>query len=163
VSSVYHSKVWGTVRWVPNRTSPIDLDKLASFNEALQIVLDLRRPDASTIWESIPFSWLVDYFLNVGDVLAAVEDTDKVLPSEVCIMRHRTVKTKSVASNLSEPGGFPWNREESMTGGDVLYDLKLRKVIFPDDLGDLLSFGFMTKAQATNLIALLLSLARFKK
>jgi hypothetical protein len=163
VNSTYHSKVWGTVRWVPNRTSPIDLSKLTSFNEAMKIVLDLRKPDASTIWEAIPFSWLVDYFLNVGDTLQALEDTDKVLPTEVCLMRHRTVITTAVGTGLESPGGYPWSRDESMSSGKVTYDIKLRKVVEPDHLGDLLSFGIMSKGQATNLIALLLSLARFKK
>jgi hypothetical protein len=29
---------------------------------------------ASVIWEAIPFSFVVDWFVNVGDVIASVED-----------------------------------------------------------------------------------------
>jgi hypothetical protein len=162
VNTTFTSKVWGSVRWVPNRTSPIDLKLLTNFNEALKIVLDLRVPDASTIWEAIPFSWLVDYFVNVGDALQAIEDTDKVLPVDICIMRERRVT--SVTAGIPKPEeDYPWRRKNSITGGVVDHVWKTREVVSPDSVGDLLSFGFMSKAQATNLLALLMSLARFKK
>lgn len=162
VKSKYSTKVWGSVRWVPNRTSPVDLSKLATFNEAIKLVLDLRQPDASTIWEMIPFSWLADYFLNVGDTLQAIEDTDKVLPHDICIMRERTVNTGTVGI-VDAPGGYPWDRHESISDGEVIYEMKLRKVVTISDAGDLLSFGIMTRGQATNLLALLMSLVRFKR
>ncbi len=162
VNTTFTSKVWGSVRWVPNRTSPIDLHKLTSFNEAMKIVLDLRVPDASTIWEAIPFSWLVDYFVNVGDALSAIEDTDKVLPVDICIMRERRIT--SVTKGIRKPeDDYPYLRKNSISGGLVDHVWKTREVVHPDSVGDLLSFGFMSKAQATNLLALLMSLARFKK
>lgn len=157
----WKSKVWGSVRWKPNRDSPIDLTTLASFNEACKIVLDLQVPDASTIWEAIPFSWLVDYFLNVGDSLQALENTDKVLPYDICIMRERTVVTSaSVYGGVEVDWRNRWTTRNS--DGKVTHTYKLRSVINPTGVGDLLSFGIMSKGQATNLLALLLSLARFR-
>jgi hypothetical protein len=162
VTTWYESEVWGSVRWAPNRASPIDLTKLTAFNEALKIVLDLRSPDASTIWEGIPYSWLLDYFLNVGDTLQALEDTDKVLPYDVCIMRKRTITTKTVGIPVVS-NTAPWRRENSFSDGEFIQDVKLREIPSYSHLGDLLSFGIMSKGQASNLIALLMSLARFKK
>jgi hypothetical protein len=162
VNTKYTTKVWGSVRWVPNRTSPIDLSKLTAFNEAAKVVLDLRTPDASTIWEAIPFSWLLDYFLNVGDSLQALEDTDKVLPLDICIMRERTV-TIDVVGIPNNSDVSPWKRTSTFTAGQHYFEVKLRKVVTVDSVGDLLSFGIMTKGQATNLIALLMSLVRFKR
>jgi len=162
VNTSYRTKVWGSVRWVPNRAKPINFADLTRFNEACKVVLDLRTPDASTIWESIPFSWLVDYFVNIGDVLSAIEDTDKVLPTDVCIMRERWVTTHAVGIAKPEVDP-PYRRANSISPGKVAHHMKLRNVIVPDSIGDLLSFGFMTKGQATNLAALLLSLTRFRK
>jgi hypothetical protein len=160
-STSWKSQVWGSVRWKPNRDSPIDITTLASFNEACKIVLDLRVPDASTIWEAIPFSWLVDYFLNVGDALQAVEDTDKVVPYDICIMRQRTIVTSAgVLGGVEVDWRNRWTTRNS--SGKVEHSFKMRNVYQPGDVGDLLSFGIMSKRQATNLLALLLSLARFR-
>lgn len=161
VVTSYKTKVWGSVRWVPNRANPIDFSQLSDFNEAMKVVLDLRVPDASTIWEAIPFSWLVDYFANIGDTLQAIEDTDKVLPTDVCIMREHVVTTRTIGipKNVED---YPWRRDNSISDGLVTHRVLHRNVVSPDSLGDLLSFGFMTKRQATNLFALLLSLNRFK-
>jgi len=164
VDTTYESRVWGSVRWVPNRTSPIDLAKLTAFNEAMRIVLDLRIPDASTIWEAIPFSWLVDYFLNVGDSLQAIEDTDKVLPRDICIMRERvTTQRNRGFSDSNEGSGQLRVVRLSMTTGEVRRITKIRGVYNPTHAGDLLSFGFMSRKQSHNLIALLMSLVRFKR
>lgn len=162
IKTKYETKVWGSVRWVPNRTSPIDLTKLTAFNEAALVCLDLRIPDASTIWEAIPFSWLLDYFVNIGDVLQAVEDTDKVLPRDICIMRERVV-TVEVVGIPNSSDVLPWRRESAFSDGESRFEIKLRNVINVENLGDLLSYGFMTKGQATNLLALLMSLTRFKR
>lgn len=161
VSTSFRTKVWGSVRWVPNRASPLDLSKLTAFNEACKIVLDLKAPDPATIWEAIPFSWLSDYFLNVGDALQAIQDTDKVLPTDICIMRHRTVTR--VTKGIQKPEeDYPWLRQNSISAGKAIYDSKIRTVVNPTSLGDLLSFRIMSKGQAINLIALLASLSRFK-
>jgi hypothetical protein len=121
----------------------------------------LTNPVA-VIWEAIPFSWLVDYFVNVGDALSAIEDTDKVLPVDICIMRERRIT--SVTKGIRKPeDDYPYLRKNSISGGLVDHVWKTREVVHPDSVGDLLSFGFMSKAQATNLLALLMSLARFRK
>lgn len=155
----YRSKVWGTVRWVPNRDSPIDLTLLTQFNEAAKIVLDLRRPDASTIWEAIPWSWLVDYFLNVGDSLKALEDTDKVIPTDICIMRERTVEFSNELVPASWHNGVTSGQQyyTHFKTGTVRWLHKLREVRPVTGVEDLLSFGIMSKNQATNLFFLLLS------
>jgi hypothetical protein len=138
------------------------VSKLAAFNESCKIVLDLQRPDASSIWEAIPFTWLVDYFLNVGDALHAVENTDKVLPTDICIMKHRVVTVEYVGIVPGNTPGDLWQRNESFSAGKTTYDVKLRETANPTSASDLLSFGFMSKGQATNLIALIASLTRFR-
>lgn len=178
IKPTYRSKVWGTVRWKPSSPSTIDVSKLASFNMALKTVFDLKtvklgpnspeflKLNPSTIWEMIPFSWLADYFLNVGDSLRAVEETDLVTPYDICIMRTRTIETEARV----EPKWWfnaidgALQRSAHWSNGSTRITIKLRKtgISPPSSASSLLSFGFMTKGQATNLAALLLSISRFR-
>lgn len=41
---------------------------------------------ATTIWNSIPWSWLIDYFLHVGDFLEAYSGNIPFRPTDVCVM-----------------------------------------------------------------------------
>jgi len=50
--------------------------------------------DASTAWELIPWSWLVDYFGNVGEYFSATRNIVGLTLSDVAVMRH-TVTTCS--------------------------------------------------------------------
>jgi hypothetical protein len=157
----YRSKIWGSVRWKPSRPGQLEVAQLASFNEAARIVFDLKEPDASTIWEMIPFSWLVDYFVNIGDTLQALENTDTVLPYDVCIMRQRSVVTQT--TRLQQTNSTPpWLRQYTGQPGQVNSERKLRAVQTITGISSLLSFGIMSERQATNLLALLLRLSRFK-
>lgn len=160
-TTTYKTSIWGSVRWKPARPTGIDISKLTSFNEAAKIVLDLGAIDASTIWEAIPFSWLVDYFLNVGDTLQALENTDTVVPYDICIMRKRETWSSNVLIQQTNTS-WPWTREYASRGGTVYQSFKLRTVKTVSGLSDLLSFGIMSDRQALNLLALLLSLARFR-
>lgn len=162
VSYSFRTKVWGSVRWVPDRLDTVEIDKLTQFNKALLIALDLQVPDASTLWEAVPWTWLVDYFVNVGDVLQAIEASDLVIPTEICLMRHRTVTTISKPKGGGVSDTFDL-KVYSGTAGTVTHDIKLRNVVSADDIGDLLSFGFMSRTQAANLLALLASLSRFRR
>lgn len=156
------TKVWGSVRWKPARGKEIELSKLSAFNEATKIVFDLKTPDYSTIWEMIPFSWLVDYFLNVGDTLQAIENTDLVLPYDICIMKHRTCVTSTIGDSRSSTDYY-YRRYITSSPGRITWEHKSRKVITITGVSSLLSFGFMSEGQSANLLALLLSLARFRK
>ncbi len=83
--------VWGTVRWKPSSLPSIEDPKhrTAAFRAVLG--LDLT---ASTVWEALPWSWLVDWFTNVGDILMASRNTIPAFPTGVCIMR-TTVCTRT--------------------------------------------------------------------
>lgn len=165
----YTSKVWGTCRWRPKLTSEIDIDKLVSVNNAIKVVLDLKTPDWSTIWEMIPFSWLVDYFLNVGDTLQALERSTLVEPYDICIMRQRTASNemkvvRPPASWFDENPTLPRTRSFESSDGKQESVVKLRKanIATPTGYSSLLAYGFLSKSQAQNLTALLLAFNRFR-
>lgn len=77
------SRLLGTPGW--NRTS---------------FLLGFSSMSASSIWEAIPWSWLVDYFINVGDVLEAGRGSLPFNLSSVNIMVHDTyTETTQVVRN----------------------------------------------------------------
>jgi hypothetical protein len=156
----YTSEVWGSVRWRPKGwklTDEIPIAPLQAFNSAVTAVLDLGALDHHTIWQMIPFSWLVDYFVDVSSAMLAVQDNGIVEPYDICIMRHRTSLT------LYQPGDLPneGNDKCTMTNGSCELDRKLRTVRnSAPDYEDLLRFGWFTPNQAITIAALLTSLKR---
>lgn len=162
----YTSKIWGSVRWKPQRDKQVEVENLVRFNHAARnFVLDLDGISAASAWEALPFSWLADYLINIGDILHAIEGTDLVIPTDVCLMRERRVQVSSdlrLGSNWNQPNGDPV-RWASGSPGKVDIVMKNRKVHEVTSLGDLLHFGFFNQSQATNLFALVLALNRFRR
>lgn len=79
----------GSVRWCPTKDFRPYLAKLDKTRLALSSVFDLRGElSPATFWNMIPFSWLVDYFVGIGDLLEASEGIGLVAPYDVCIMRY---------------------------------------------------------------------------
>lgn len=60
-------KVWGVAR-VASHPSPVQLDdpNMLAARSALGL-----NVSAASLWEALPWSWLIDYFVNVGDYLDA--------------------------------------------------------------------------------------------
>lgn len=150
VTHLFHERVWGTVRWRPVFGSNLNetIDKLADLNYAARVVLDLDRlPDPSTLWEMIPFSWMVDYFTNFGEILTALENNAQVEPYDICIMRERTTTSTyvpiSIASGLKSTSGVSVRVSKTRTVWDTM-----------PSAASLLHFGLMSSNQAFTLAAL---------
>lgn len=148
-------RIWGSVRWRPKRLDAIPTEKLEVFNLALRQVLDLEAPDPATIWEILPFSWAYDYFVNLGDVLKALEQSDLVEPYDICIMWYREMifegtPTSHAASAVLSMTGFVSKRTQ-----------KGRRTYGNQGVGELLRWGLLSEAQALTLTALIAS--RVKK
>lgn len=95
------TKVWGSVRWIPkgNFRVPEGPDR---WRLAVQQVFDVGPVDAKTIWDIIPWTWLIDYFVSVGDFLGSNTGRLLVEPADICIMREtETVQRIPVKSSAS--------------------------------------------------------------
>lgn len=74
-------KVWGTAsvalkdEHVGNLQRFLDLERLVGL-----------RLRAKTLWDAIPWSWLIDYFLNIGDALEARGGLLDLKVHSICIM-----------------------------------------------------------------------------
>jgi len=86
----YTSKVWATVQWklasnaiIPN-PGP-ELEVLAT-----RLAFGINSAGAlAALWEIMPWSWLVDWFLGISTVMSATNNTLPLRWSRICIMRTR--------------------------------------------------------------------------
>jgi hypothetical protein len=95
------TKRWGSVRWTAvslpsNRYTNKELQSLAT-----RLVFGANlNPEA--IWDAIPWSWLIDWFTNVGTFLGAYTNVIPVHASTPLVMTHkRTVGTYTRVDNVS--------------------------------------------------------------
>lgn len=114
----------GTVRWrwVPGFDA--NLDKLAAFNLAILKVFDLDTLDSQTVWNLIPFSWLVDYFVDLDAFFGAQLGKGVIEPYDICIVRKCTSrsavkvtsKPSSVTTSDGQFGMSEYDRETATRG-----------------------------------------------
>lgn len=90
-----HVKRWATVRWKPKSPSslpPSDADIARNL-----LGLDGHGVVAS-VWEALPWSWFIDYFTNVGDIIDSWNNSMEVI-GRVCVMT-------TIERRVTCPGGF---------------------------------------------------------
>jgi hypothetical protein len=103
-------KTWGSVTWGVMGDELLPLGELERFNLAVRTLFDLEEIDAETLWNLVPFSWLVDYFYSIGDHLASQHMRYQLQPYDLCIMRHyvhkAVTKVTSKPSTVSTIDGY---------------------------------------------------------
>lgn len=80
-------KIHGTVRWRVKDGYLKSFEKLNAFNLAVSKVFDLGQLDSQTMWNLVPFSWLVDYFYDLNSYFGAQVGAGIVEPYDICIIR----------------------------------------------------------------------------
>lgn len=100
-------KAWYTAN--AKLTTPLPSGPGALERQAMKSVLGLKLGVPATIWETIPWSWLVDYLVNVGDVLDAQRNSIPFACSRMNVMITSTVVDRITFyekhRNLSVSGG----------------------------------------------------------
>lgn len=111
---------WGTVRYRPASLPSKDESKIRK--QAIRIVYGLEL-SPSNLWEALPWSWLVDWFSNVGDYLGQFNNVVPCVSSAPCIMTRTTTRaTFSRSDSTSQVTGC--------TGGSTV-QTKARSVVSP--------------------------------
>jgi hypothetical protein len=117
-------KVWGFVRWFP--TNPKlpkgDLRAWARKLEAGAVI------DISTLWDGLPWSWLIDWCSNVGDILAANRNIIGASHSAIQLMTQTTTTadvTMDLPASTYSPGGWSEVTKKRRTVAYVPVDFQL--------------------------------------
>lgn len=104
----FTAKVWGSAEWVldPNSYIP-KLDSQGLEGLARRLALGLTSHEAlATAWELTPWSWFVDWFGNVGDMIAATNNSIPCTFRRLCLMRH-SVGVNTVKFNPATSSSWP--------------------------------------------------------
>lgn len=96
-------KKWVSLKWKPTGPPPqTEYDKL---NLAVRLAYGLDISFA-TLWEAMPWSWLIDWYSGVGDILTNTRNTIPVNASNSCVML-KTHTRWEATSRISGFGGQP--------------------------------------------------------
>jgi hypothetical protein len=103
----YKQKVWGTVQWNvdPTFVLPRTDEGLARFAKRLTFGITTYEALA-TAWELLPWSWMIDWFVGIGDTISAYNNTIPMTHSRICIMQY--TKSESSWRALGEGASSTW-------------------------------------------------------
>jgi len=110
VSYNTRGRKWGTVRWKPLTHPPVADDTEARNKLARKLLLGLTQEGLyKGAWDVLPWTWLTDWFVNVGDFMLAHSNTVPAVASNVCIM----LQQDTTIGFSRHADSTPWT-----TGGD---------------------------------------------
>jgi hypothetical protein len=116
VAGRHQCSTHGTVRWRVRPGLELQLDRLSAFNAAVNAVFDLGVLDSQTVWNLVPFSWLVDYFVNLSDYFGGYLGEDVIEPYDICIVRNSSsrfsYKPSVVPSSVTITGSGRFGADE---------------------------------------------------
>lgn len=116
-------KSWGTVRWRPAGGAWNDKVRRPTPPEIRRIILGLNGANVTAnIWEAVPWSWLIDWFVNVDDMIGANQGRGLVTPGNVNIMTHKVTRGHHASQTIS----FAPNGEVTWSDGHYLLERKAR-------------------------------------
>lgn len=124
----YTYKAWGSIQWFSPSWSPYrSMPPAALEQQAIRDVLGLSTHGAlATLWEAIPWSWLVDWFTNVGTLINAAHNSFWLTYRGLCIMLHQ--KCDFVHSPYPLTGRY---QGTSVTPITASFERKRRWVVSP--------------------------------
>jgi hypothetical protein len=122
------------------------------------------NPTPSLLWEVLPWSWLVGYFSNVGDVISNLSSNavDNLTAEYAYVMRHKKVTTTYTATGWVKPVGtgyYTTNGGDFVSQGTIISETKSRHRGSPYGFG--VDFGSLSSYQVSILGALGLSRQRY--
>lgn len=114
-------RCWGYITWTPGSDFPTNADDMRQL--AVRATYGITI-DASTAWELIPWSWLMDWCSSFGDYFAATRNIVPASPSAVLAMRE--TRTRASFAGYNDPSiGL------TMSPGYAVSERKLRTVKSP--------------------------------
>jgi hypothetical protein len=94
------------VRWAPT----VELSQLSNPAEIRALAIQATSGatvDFSTIWNLMPWSWLIDWFSSLGDYFAANRNTIPARLQELVVMRHTYTREFWPGGTFADAYGVP--------------------------------------------------------
>jgi hypothetical protein len=96
---------WGVVRWLPNVTPGYNPNDLDLHKQARKLVLGMTSEATMRgIWDIIPWTWMIDWFVNVHDFTMQYSNTVPATSQAASIMT--TSETTEVWTPTSVSTGY---------------------------------------------------------
>lgn len=93
-----YSEQWVSITWRP--TGVPDFGNAAEMRSLAAQLIHGWRISPATIWEALPWSWLSDYFIDIGGYLEATRNNIDVVPTSCCVCeKHKIIVTDTVSAH----------------------------------------------------------------
>lgn len=121
VTATQH-KVWATCRW--KLRAGQQFGREPSHMEAFKSALGFSAGQIPiTVWKALPWTWLVDWFADISNIMQATYNMIYYTPTQACIMEYRSVRETWPETSLNSP-----LRQGRVTAGERFYESKNRYV-----------------------------------
>jgi hypothetical protein len=117
-------KKWGSVKWLPT-TDPAYSNQEQLLDMAKNLVIGAHGTGFDSLWEALPWSWMLDWFGATGDFLEAHRNTVPCQSDDLCIMENNAIRAISCRFD-NDPFGDGHFRLEK----DPMAEYKLRTAMF---------------------------------
>lgn len=127
-------KVWAAIKWVPTAVPPGIYQDDGMNKLARNVVLGWTQEGlVKGAWDVLPWTWMVNWFVNVGDFILMNSNTVPASHSAACLMNEVTVTCKpgsvipfNVASCDIQVGGeYRYTSKRRALSGGVIPGFKL--------------------------------------
>lgn len=136
VTTTQH-KVWATCRW--KLRSGQQFGREPSYKEAFKSALGFSAGQIPiTVWKALPWSWLIDWFADISNVMQATYNMIYYTPTQACIMEYRSVRETWPETSLNSP-----TMQGRVTAGERFYESKNRSVQLKPSVKPVLRVPFL--------------------
>jgi len=106
------TRKWCNVSWVPDEDVRLGIPTPNEIRRRAFLACIGGRVDASTVWNLLPWTWLIDWFGDVGTFLSSRRNSVGFHPGQSYVMQHtlfvteHTVQTNPNFSGTVEPPAY---------------------------------------------------------
>ncbi|UJQ85908.1 MAG: putative maturation protein [Garnievirus faecadaptatum] len=98
------ARQWASLRWEPLFGALAEKPSARDIAAKAALSIHGWRANPKAVWDALPWSWLIDYFSNTGELLEALSNSFEYQPVNCCTMTLMHAKISD--SVISHTGGF---------------------------------------------------------